>query len=109
MTRTQLGLVDAAHILPVEVPGSTDNVHNGLALAPTIHRAFDSMLIYLSEDYRMLLNKDRANELSAQGLAGGLAALRRHLGPIRLPANRALYPDPRMIRRANAFRERIGR
>jgi putative restriction endonuclease len=47
VTRVQLRLVEAAHILPVGAPGSSDHVNNGIALAPTYHRAFDAGLIYL--------------------------------------------------------------
>ena len=39
-SRIQLGLLDAAHILPVGADGSHDGVTNGLALAPTYHRAY---------------------------------------------------------------------
>src|SRR6266852_3438656 len=59
VTRVQLRLVDAAHILPVGAPGSTDVVRNGLALSPTYHRAFDAGLIYLDEDCAMRLNEGR--------------------------------------------------
>jgi putative restriction endonuclease len=47
VTRVQLRLVDAAHILPVGTTGSADHVRNGIALSPTYHRAFDAGLIYL--------------------------------------------------------------
>ena len=36
VTRVQLRLIDAAHILPVGAPGSSDRVTNGLSLSPTI-------------------------------------------------------------------------
>lgn len=52
VTRSQLKLIDAAHILPVQAPGSTDHISNGIALSPTIHRAYDDCLIYL--DYRRI-------------------------------------------------------
>jgi len=42
VSRVQLRLVDAAHILPIGAPGSIDDVRNGFALAPTYHRAFDN-------------------------------------------------------------------
>jgi len=51
VTRTQLRLVDAAHILPVGAPESVDDVCNGIALSPTYHRAYDNGLIYLDEEY----------------------------------------------------------
>jgi putative restriction endonuclease len=56
VTRTQLRLVDAAHILPVGAQGSTDDIRNGIALSPTYHRAFDNALIFLDEDFVMRIN-----------------------------------------------------
>src|SRR5207244_3409895 len=56
VTRMQLRLVDAAHILPVGAQESTDDVRNGLALSPTYHRAFDNALIFLDENLVMRIN-----------------------------------------------------
>src|SRR5271165_5589625 len=88
VTRAQLRLVDAAHILPVGAPGSADHVRNGIALSPTYHRAFDAGLVYLDEQYRMRLNDKRLQVLQAMNLAGGVEAFRAPLGQIFLP------PDP---------------
>ena len=59
VTRIQLRLIDAAHILPVGVPGSVDDIRNGIALSPTFHRAYDQGLIYLDEKYVMRINLRR--------------------------------------------------
>jgi len=104
VTRVQLRLVDAAHILPVEAPGSIDHVSNGFALAPTYHRAYDSCLIYLDEDYVMRINPVRADSLVAQGLGRGLPAIRDSLGTIYLPPDRRQWPNRGLIRQANRFR-----
>lgn len=104
VTRSQLRLVDAAHILPVAAPSSPDHVINGIALSPTYHRAFDGGLIYLSERHVMTVNPKRAHLLEGLHLAGGLDALRASLGRIHLPADRRQWPDTRLIRRANAYR-----
>ena len=37
VTRGQMRLVEAAHILPVPAPGSNDHVSNGICLSPTLH------------------------------------------------------------------------
>lgn len=108
VTRLQLRLVDAAHILPVAVPGSSDLVVNGIALSPTYHRAFDCGLIYLDDEYRMLFNADREAELHAMQLDGGLAGFKASLGRIHLPADRQQWPDIRFIRKANRFRRVAG-
>lgn len=106
VTGLQLRLVDAAHILPVGAEGSTDATTNGMCLSSTYHRAFDSALIFLDEDYTMRLNPRRAEELRAEGLDAGLGLLAAHLDrPILLPADDRLWPDKALIRRANHFRQ----
>jgi putative restriction endonuclease len=105
-SRVQLRLIDAAHILPVGAPRSSDSVTNGLCLAPTYHRAFDAGLIYLDEECRMQLNPDRLATLQAANLAGGLSTFRARLGErIFLPPDPQQRPDPDFIRRANRFRQ----
>ena len=47
-------LLDAAHIVP-HSEGQQDSLTNGLALTPTLHRAFDRGLISIDNDYRVLL------------------------------------------------------
>ena len=84
ITRLQLKLVDAAHILPVGAPGSADDVRNGLALSPTYHRAYDNGLIYLDENYAMRINARRAKELGRMRLAGGIETFRAPLGRVHL-------------------------
>jgi putative restriction endonuclease len=105
LTRAQLRLVDAAHILPVRAPGSSDHVTNGLALAPTMHRAFDNCLVYLDTDYKMRLNDEEADKLSNLGLAAGLPQLKSTLNSrIHLPADHNQWPKVEFIKRANAYR-----
>lgn len=105
VTRVQLRLVDAAHILPVGVPGSADNVRNGIALSPTYHRAFDAGLIYLDEQCRMRLNEGQLHALERLNLAGGVDAFRSPLGQIFLPPDPQQRPYTDFIRRANRFRQ----
>lgn len=104
VTRLQLRLVEAAHILPVAAPGSSDHIVNGIALSPTYHRAFDCGLIYLDERYLMHFNAEREAELHTLQLDGGLADFKASLGRIHLPADRRQWPDARFIRKANRFR-----
>ena len=104
VTRAQLNLVDAAHIVPVKAQG-TDDVSNGIALSPTIHRAYDNSLIYLDTRYYMRLNEQKVDELKNQRLEGGLDDLSGYLDShIHLPANRADWPAPELIARANKLR-----
>ncbi|MCH7884499.1 MAG: HNH endonuclease [Planctomycetes bacterium] len=104
VTRMQLRLVDAAHILPVAVPGSADHIINGPALSPTYHRAFDNGLIYLTESHAMRINPEKEAKLATLNLEDGIEAFKKSLGKIHLPADRRQWPDPRFIRKANRFR-----
>lgn len=104
VTRAQLRLVEAAHILPVGAPGSPDAVCNGIALAPTYHRAFDNGLIYLTEDLHMKINPAKEAELHTLNLAGGIEGFKAPLGLIFLPPDRRQRPRPELIRKANRFR-----
>lgn len=100
----RLGLIDAAHILPVD-GGGTDATSNGLALTPTLHRAFDKGLIYLSGDLVLRLDESKVERLRRAGLSDGLEQFTLHLNqPIARPANRADWPNPRMIESGNAYR-----
>ena len=105
VTRAQLQLVDAAHILPVGAQGSVDDVRNGLALSPTYHRAFDVGLIYLDDGFVMRINAAKERQLSALKLDGGLASFKSSLGKIYLPPDKRQRPNLRFIRRANRFRQ----
>ncbi len=104
VARTQLRLLDAAHILPVGAPGSVDDIRNGLALSPTYHRAYDRGLIYLDENFTMRINPAKELELQAANLTLGIDNFRNSLGTILMPPDRRQWPDPGLIRRANAFR-----
>ncbi len=105
VTRTQLKLIDAAHILPVGADDSTDSVRNGVCLAPTYHRAFDNGLIYLTTDFKMKLNTTKLDKLTSLNLVGGLEQFRHYLDQeIFLPVNPLQRPALDYIRKANAFR-----
>ncbi len=106
VTRLQLRLVDAAHIVPVGAPGSVDQVRNGIALSPTYHRAFDAGLIYLDEQCHMRMNAGRLHVLQGLNLAGGVNAFRQPLGQqIFLPPDANQRPLVDFIRRANSLRQ----
>lgn len=105
VSRVQLRLVDAAHILPVGADGSTDQVQNGIALSPTYHRAFDAGLIYLDERHEMRVHDGHLHLLQNLNLAGGADAFRRPLGRIFLPPDPEQHPSVEFIRRANRFRQ----
>ena len=105
ISRFQLRLVDAAHILPVGAEGSTDDIQNGLALSPTFHRAFDNGLVSLDEDYVMRINPTKELQLVALRLDGGLSDFKNLLDKrIHLPPDRQQWPELAIIRKANEYR-----
>ena len=105
VTRQQLDLVEAAHILPVNAgTDSIDVVTNGIALSPTYHRAFDKGLIFLDANLKMRLNPVIAEELEHRGRAGGLQELESSLGIVHLPYDSRQHPSPHFIELANHHR-----
>jgi len=109
ITRIQLRLVEAAHILPVGAPGSNDQVRNGIALSPTYHRAFDAGLIFLDDKYEMRVNEAQVQALNTQSLAYGLETFRTPLGKVFLPPDPEQRPSVELIERANRFRQVPGK
>jgi putative restriction endonuclease len=105
VTRAQLRLVEAAHILPVPVDDSSDHVTNGMALSPTFHRAYDNCLIYLDEGFMVRLNKEKAKELTTNSLDGGLQQFCAYLDKkIHLPIDVNQRPRVEYIKLANKHR-----
>ncbi|NLF18687.1 MAG: HNH endonuclease [Lentisphaerae bacterium] len=105
VTGLQLRLIDAAHIVPVGADGSTDEVTNGICLSPTYHRAYDRGLIFLSDDYRMRINRAMKRDLTRLGLDGGWAEFEAHLGrEIFLPPDRRQWPKHEYILAAKIAR-----
>lgn len=50
-----ISMIDACHIVPFS-ESHDDTISNGIALCPTLHRAFDRGLISFSSDYRVLVS-----------------------------------------------------
>lgn len=72
----QLGLIEAAHIIPVGEPGSTDETSNGLALCVLHHRAYDASLLAIRENGSIDVNEEAIASLRERGLDGGEAQFR---------------------------------
>lgn len=105
VTRFQLRLVDAAHILPVPSGNSSDHVTNGIALSPTFHRAYDNCLIYLDENYVMRLNPEKVDELKQHKLDGGINEFKSFIDKkIHLPLDAYQRPRIEYIKMANKHR-----
>ena len=70
MCHLQLDLVEAAHILPVGAPGSTDETANGLALCALHHEAYDDRLVGVRPDYGVIVNENLIRTIRSAGHAG---------------------------------------
>ena len=101
----QLGLLDAAHILPVAHPDGVDRTSNGVAVCTLHHRAYDNGLITFDEKFRVHLAEKRIADLEAKGRTGGLPEFKKALRPeILLPDAEADRPVPGIVREANKHR-----
>jgi putative restriction endonuclease len=82
-----VSMVDACHIVPFS-EGYDDTLTNGIALCPNLHRAFDRGLISISDDYKILVNR---NFVENQKSAFNLTQFAEK--QIFLPYAEELYPD----------------
>lgn len=97
--KTQLKLVEAAHIVPVKDNG-TDEVVNGVALCANHHKAFDDALILLRLDGKLMMNDKKTRELRVRSLHGGLQAFMDGLNPsapIAVPADPKYRPKKEYV------------
>lgn len=89
----QLGLVEAAHIVPVAASRSSDKTDNGVALCALHHRAFDQNLVSFDEDYHIEISTAAIGDLADQRLSGELEKFRNLLREsVLLPIDRRDYP-----------------
>ena len=101
----QLKLIDAAHIIPVADPSSTDETANGIALCKMHHAAMDRNLISINENYRIEVSSTEIDRLEKYNLNGGIKEFKQHLKTaILLPADRRDYPKPSYFKRARVVR-----
>ncbi len=95
---TALKLVDAAHIVPVSDPQSTDDVTNGLALCRLHHGAYDNGLLGVQSSYKIVVNPDKASQLVVLQLDMGLDEFRGRLPEhIALPNVIDARPNPEYL------------
>jgi putative restriction endonuclease len=87
-----LNLVDAAHIIPVRHPRSTDDVTNGVALCRLHHAAFDNGLVGIRPDYGVIENPQVITRLRDLGFLLGIEEFRG------LTRNRLRHPRALEVR-----------
>lgn len=63
-----MSMVDACHIVPF-AETHDDTITNGIALSPTIHRAFDRGMLAISDDYTILIHKNVRDYSPVNGLS----------------------------------------
>ena len=68
-------LLDAAHIIPDNLPESEPTVNNGLALCKLHHAAFDSFMLGVTPDYIIQVRSDILEEEDGPVLQHGLKGL----------------------------------
>ncbi|MBN7816244.1 HNH endonuclease [Algoriphagus pacificus] len=86
-------LIDACHIVPF-CSTQDDRVSNGIALCPNLHRAFDSGLVSIDQDYRVLVSDQVIEDLTHPY---GLAILKGR--KIILPNEKHLWPSQENLER----------
>lgn len=95
----QLGLVEAAHIVPVGDPRSTDETRNGISACPIHHTSYDTGLVQVTPSFDIGISTVKLNDLSAQGLIEGLRSFRGNLLPkLILPADVNDHPSVDFIK-----------
>jgi len=100
LTGVALRLVDAAHIVPVSEPSSTDEPNNGIALNPLLHRAYDNGLLGLLPDGRTALNQRLINDLESKRLHAGLDLVRGLIPPqMTMPTSAEFAPPDAYLRK----------
>lgn len=80
-------MVDACHIVPF-ADAQGDTITNGIALSPTLHRAFDRGLVSVSNDYRVLVHPRLTDHFPEVGIR------QFNRQEIYLPQDSRFYPSP---------------
>jgi len=93
LTGVALRLVDAAHIVPVSDPTSTDEPRNGIALNPLLHRAYDCGLLGLLPGGKTAMSARMLDQLKKQKLDAGIDLVRGLVPDVMtLPASPEFHP-----------------
>jgi len=96
--RSNMSMVDACHIIPF-AETYDDRITNGIALSPTVHRAFDRGMLAISDDYKILIHKNVKDYSPVNGLS------QFQNEEIYLPQNEHFYPS---LSRLQEHRKRFG-
>ena len=90
--------LEAAHIVPVSDPASTDTYDNGMGLCPLCHKLYDKGYVLVDRDYRISLNPHYQQEFQAQNRSGSLDDLMNRLcDRLLIPEDEAYRPSPERL------------
>ena len=84
-------LLDAAHIIPDNMPESTSKIENGISLCKLHHSAYDSFILGVTPDYIIQVREDILEEEDGPVLQHGLKGL--HKTKLILPNSKSHYPS----------------
>ena len=84
-------LLDAAHIIPDNMPEGSSTIENGLSLCKLHHAAYDTFMIGVTPDYVIHVREDILEEEDGPVLQHGLKGL--HNSRIILPSSKSQYPN----------------
>ena len=84
-------LLDAAHIIPDNLPEGRSTIDNGISLCKLHHSAYDSFIIGITPDYIIQVRKDILEEEDGPVLQHGLKGL--HNTKLTLPNTRNQWPN----------------
>lgn len=103
--RRQLGLIEAAHIVPHSHPDCLQAVTNGLALCVEHHRLYDDGLLLPTSGGRLVLNAARVEHLTNIGQKSGLKAIRDLAAKgYKVPDDVQSHPDDAFLERGVRIR-----
>ena len=96
----QLGIVEAAHIIPHSVLNSPNTVNNGLALCIEHHRLYDTALLLPGPENLLVFNRDRAEYLKQEKQEKGLGEIESlHHTKFAKPVSPEHYPSDEYLQR----------
>lgn len=84
---TQLEIVEGAHIIPISVEDSEDEIWNGIAFCPNHHKLFDATAFIIRPDLQVAIDEAAVDFFTQSGRIGGLESVltRFHLATLRTP------------------------
>jgi predicted restriction endonuclease len=89
LTSTVKELLDAAHIIPDNMPEGKSTIENGLSLCKLHHSTYDAFIIGVTPDYIIQVREDILEEEDGPVLQHGLKGL--HKSKLILPSMKSHY------------------